>query len=140
MNFSFCCLFYFIIFKFITVNVNGLRNPNKRMPFLQWLSCLSADFVCLQEIHFSSCAEADSWFSSYGFLALTSPGSVHSCGSVVLYRPTFVLAKASFDRQGRFVLAHFKKNDCKIQVYLFANYSFFLCVLLLVYSYFRSFV
>lgn len=99
------------MFTFITVNVNGLRDPNKRMSFLQWLSRLSADVVCLQEIHVFSCAEADSWFSPYGFLALTSPGSVHSCGSVVLYRPTFVLAKVSFDRQGRFVLAHFKKSD-----------------------------
>ena len=99
------------MFTFITVNVNGLRNPNKRMSFLQWLSHLSADFVCLQETHVSSCAEAVSWFSSYGFLVLSSPGSVHSCGSVILYRSTFVLASSVADRQGRFVLAHFKKDD-----------------------------
>lgn len=99
------------MFNFITVNVNGLRDHNKRMSFLQWLSHLSADIVCLQETHVSSCAEADFWFSSYGFLALSSPGSIHSCGSVILYRPTFVLVKSSIDRQGRFVLAHFKKDD-----------------------------
>lgn len=99
------------MFNFITVNVNGLRDHNKRMSFLQWLSHLSADIVCLQETHVSSCAEADFWFSSYGFLALPSPGSIHSCGSVILYRPTFVLVKSSIDRQGRFVLAHFKKDD-----------------------------
>jgi len=71
------------MFTFVSVNVNGLRDLNKRMSFLQWLSFLSADFVCLQETHVHSCAEADSWFSSYGFLALSSPGSVHSCGSVI---------------------------------------------------------
>lgn len=81
------------------------------MSFLQWLSHLSADVVCLQETHISSCAEADSWFSSYGFLALSSPGSVHSCGSVILYRSSFTLVKSFCDRSGRFVLAHFTKDD-----------------------------
>ena len=99
------------MFIFITVNVNGLRDPNKRISFLQRLSHLSADFVCLQETHVSSCAEADSWFSPYCFLALSSPGSVHSCGFVILYPPTFALTKSSADRQGQFVLAHFSKDD-----------------------------
>ena len=81
------------------------------MSFLQWLSHLSADIVCLQETHVSSCAEADSWFSSYGFLALSSPGSVHSCGSVILYRASFVLVKSFCDKAGRFVMAHFKRDD-----------------------------
>ena len=83
------------MFTIITVNVNGLRDPNKSMSFLQWLSHLSADVVCLQECHVLSCAEVDSWFSPYGCLALSSPGSVHSCGSVILYRSTFTLVKSS---------------------------------------------
>lgn len=96
--------------SFLTINVNGLRDLNKRLSFLQWLSHLAVDFVCLQETHVSSCSECDAWFSSYGFLTVASPGSAHSCGSVILYRPVFVLSKATFDNEGRFVLAHFERN------------------------------
>jgi len=99
------------MFSFITINVNDLHDPNNRMSFLQWLSHLSADIVCLQETRVSSCAEADSWFSSFGFLVHSSPGSIRLCGSVILYRPTFVLAKSFTDRDVRFVFMHFKKDD-----------------------------
>jgi len=91
------------MFTFITVIVNGVRNPNKRMSFLQWMSHLSVDIVCLQETHVSSCAEADSWFSSYGSPVASSPGSIDSSGSVILYLSTFVLAKSSVDRHGHFL-------------------------------------
>ena len=37
---------------FVTVNVDGLRDANKRAGLLHWLSHLSASFVCLQETHF----------------------------------------------------------------------------------------
>ena len=97
--------------SFITINTNGLRDVNKRLSFLQWLSCLSIDFVCLQETHVSSCYECDSWFSHHGFLCVASPGSVHSCGSVILYRSKFELKQRSFDSAGRFVYAVFSLND-----------------------------
>lgn len=96
--------------SFLTINVNGLRDRNKRLSFLQWLSHLAVDFVCLQETHVSSCSECDAWFSSYGFLTVASPGSAHSCGTVILYRPVFVVSKVTFDNEGRLVLAHFKRN------------------------------
>ena len=96
--------------SFLTINVNGLRDHNKRLSFLHWLSHLAVDFVCLQETRVSSCFECDSWFSSYGFLALTSPGSTCLCGSVILYRSLFTLSKAAFDSEGRFVLAHFTRS------------------------------
>ena len=96
------------MFCFLTLNVNGLRDPNKRMSFLQWLSHMAVDFVCLQETHVSSCFECASWFSPYGFLIVASPGTAHSCGTVILYRSTFELSRSSFDAGGRFVSAHFK--------------------------------
>lgn len=36
------------------------------------------------------------------FLAVTSPGSTRSCGSVILYRLTFSLSKVAFDNEARF--------------------------------------
>lgn len=97
--------------SFLTLNINGLRDPNKRLSFLQWLSRLSVDFVCLQETHILSCVECEAWFSSYGFMTFASPGSVHSCGTVILYRPKFELTNSVSDPDGRFVLAHFKHRE-----------------------------
>ena len=102
--------------NFVTLNVNGLRDANKRASLLQWLSHLSASFVCLQEVHTSSCDEAQRWFSSYGFEVVASPGSIHSCGTVLLYRPTFNLLKVTRDSVGRLVLCEFSFHDRTFRV------------------------
>ena len=91
------------------------------MCFLQRLSHQSVDFVCVQETHVSSCTEADSWFSSYAFLAVSSPGTVHSCGSVILYRLTFTFTKSHIDRHGHFVLAHLRKMILCLESYAFMH-------------------
>ena len=90
--------------------MNGLRDPNKRMSFLQWLSHLEVDFVCIQELHITTCVECDLWFSASGFSVVASPGTLHSCGSAILYRPSFSLSKSFIDSGGRFVLAHFNRD------------------------------
>ena len=84
-------LFIFLLMALtvISVNVNGLRNENRRLGFLQWLSHLSPSVVCLQETHAVSSADLQSWFSGFGFLCAGSFGSVHSRGVAVLYRPIF---------------------------------------------------
>ena len=97
--------------SFLTLNVNGLRDTNKRLALLQWLSHLSLDFVCLQETHVLSPAECNTWFSSFGYLSLASPGASHSCGSVILYRPRFSLTNSWIEDDGRFLMAEFKHND-----------------------------
>ena len=98
------------------MNANGLRDQNKRLSFLHWLAQQSADFVCLQETHVSSASECSSWFSSYGFLSLASPGTVHSCGTVLLYRPCYTLWNSFSDAEGRLVVAKFSFNDISFHV------------------------
>ena len=98
--------------SFLTLNTNGLRDVNKRMALLHWLSHLSLDFAGLQETHVSSIAESNSWFPSYGFLSVVSPGSSHSCGSVILFRPRYSLLNSCTDSDSRFVLAEF--HDCDV--------------------------
>jgi len=71
----------------VSVNVNGLRDADKRLSFLQWLSHHSPSVVCLQETHGLSADELSQWFSQFGFLCLGSFGSSHSCGVAILYRP-----------------------------------------------------
>ena len=72
--------------------------------------------MCLQETHVTSPEECNSWFSPFGFLCLASPGSVHSRGSVLLYRPRFDLDSFQIDADGRFVMAGFKFHGISFRV------------------------
>ena len=100
----------------VTINANGIRESPKRHAFLQWLSNLRLHFACLQETHILSCADATSWFASSGFQAISSPGTNHSCGTILLYRPDFHLANSWTDREGRLVQGKFIKNEVTFRV------------------------
>lgn len=102
--------------RFFTLNVNGLRDPNKRMSFLQWLTRVSTDLICLQETHVTSESECASWFSSLGFSTLWSPGSSHSCGTVLLFRDSYSLCRSFTDSAGRFVCGVFDFNGISFNV------------------------
>ena len=93
----------------LTLNCNGIRDQSKRAGLVQWLRSLpvSADIVCLQETHCLSSAECSSWFLSSGFSAVVSPGSSHSCGCIVLFRPSLSLANSWCDVWGRYLQVEF---------------------------------
>lgn len=93
----------------ISLNINGIRSPDKRAGLSQWLRSLSVvpDVVCLQEVHHVSDAECQSWFLSSGFQSVVSPGSNKSCGCIILFRPSLSLVKFSMDDVGRFVMCEF---------------------------------
>lgn len=93
----------------ISVNVNGLRDRDKRAGFVQWLCSLPspADVVCLQECHCVSVDEVSFWFPGSGLLCAVSPGSNHSCGCIVLFRPTLSLIRSWSDDHGRFLQCEF---------------------------------
>ena len=102
----------------ITLNANGLRGVDKRSGLLQWLRSLPAivDVVCLQECHVSSQDECQSWFRSSGFSSAVSPGSVRSCGIIVLYRPLLSLVNSWCDSDGRFLLVEFSFRETVFRV------------------------
>ena len=89
------------MFRVLSINANGLRDANKRMSFAQWLIRLKIDFLCIQELHTTSCHECFTWFSPFGFECITSPGSARSCETALLYRPKFNAVKSSFNSDGR---------------------------------------
>lgn len=72
----------------IYVTVNGLRDENRRLGFLQWLSHLSSSVVCLQMC----------------FLSAGTFGSVHSRAVTILYRPSFECCSVVCEFDGCFVL------------------------------------
>ena len=90
-----------------TLNINGLRDCNKRLGFLHWLCRSNFDVVCLQEVHTLSSEECSLWFSSTGFQAVVSPGSNRARGTVVLFKPSLSLTSSFCDDAGRFVLCDF---------------------------------
>ena len=84
----------------ISINVNRLRDGNKRTGLLQFLRCLpnppppsppKPDLVCLQELHCVSEAEVRDWFRSSGFSVLASPGSSRSCGCAIFHKSKLTL-------------------------------------------------
>ena len=61
-----------------------------------------------------------SWFSSSGFDFVLSPGSIHSCGCIVLFRPSLSLVNSWCDTDGQFVQCEFSflgKSFCICCVY-----------------------
>ena len=54
-----------------------------------------------------SSEECSSWFSYSGLSFVVSPGSINSCGCIVLYRPVLSLVSSSSDSNGRFLLCNF---------------------------------
>ena len=93
----------------ISLNINGIRSPDKHLGFSHWLRSLSVvpDVVCLQEMHSESDVECHSWFRSSGFLSVVSPGSNKSRGCIILDRPVLSLVKLWSDDDGRLLQCEF---------------------------------
>ena len=93
----------------ISLNINGIRSPDKCAGLLQWLRSLPVvpNVVSLQEVHCVSDAQCQSWFLSSGFQSVVSPGSNKFCGCIILFCPSLTLVKVSTDDVGRFVMCKF---------------------------------
>ena len=101
--------FFVMARSVLTLNCNGIRDLSKRSGLVQWLRSLpvNVDVVCLQETHCVSDAECLLWFQSSGFSSVVSGGSVHSCGCIVLFRPSLTLSNSWCDVDGRFLQCEF---------------------------------
>ena len=60
--------------------------------------------------------ECSAWFSSYGYMSVSSSGTNHSCGVVVLYRPGYYVTKSWIEPGGRFATLEFKHQDVTFRV------------------------
>lgn len=100
------------------MNVNGLRQADKRAGLVHWLRSLPSviDIICLQETHCISVLEGQSWFRSTGLSCAVSPGSNHSSGVVMLFRPHISLLRSWPDQSGRHLLAEFRSSDTVFRV------------------------
>ena len=92
----------------ISINVNGLRDPDKRAGLIQWLHALPRLMlsVCKNVIVFTM-EECTLWFPSSGLFCAVSPGSNHSCGCIVFLRPSLSVVRSWYDDHGRFFQCEF---------------------------------
>ena len=97
----------------LSINCNGLRDPQKKSGFLQWLRGFrcTVDVVFVQEAHCVSSGECKSWFRSSGLSSVVSPGSNKSCGCIVLFRPVLSFVKSWTDSDVRFLQCEFQFRD-----------------------------
>ena len=113
----------------ITLNAQGLRGAESRLVFFQWLSCVDANCVCVQERHATSIQEFSSWVEDYNARAAqhqkwcceSSPGSARSCGVAILYHPAFQVVNVRRDDSdgrpdGHLVVVEFSGNNLDFQV------------------------
>ena len=63
-----------------------------------------------------SSEERLSWFSFSRLSFVVSPGTINSCGFIVLYRPVLSLVSSSSDSSGRFLLCNFSFRDVPARV------------------------
>jgi exonuclease III len=98
--------------RFLTLNVNGLRDHSKQQRLLNWFSSFtpSLDIICLQETHLLSDAELSSWFANVSYSVFGCHHKNHSSGVCILYKPTFSITDLSITPSGRFVKADFHSS------------------------------
>ena len=102
--------------NFLSLNVCGIRDANKRMSLMQWLSHRRLDIVCLQETLAVSASESSAWFSPYGFLTVSTVGSARARGLAILYRPRLILNRCWVELCGRFSMAEFMNGNFLFRV------------------------
>ena len=100
-------LFLVTMLSIITLNVCGMRNPNKRAQIFNFCRQHKFDIVCLQECHIKNQSEVTQWEKEWGGRALWSLSSSHSKGVGILISPSthFEISKQFCDTEGRVVCA-----------------------------------
>lgn len=77
-------LFFFILLvtvKLITLNVNGISYPVKRVGLVRSGCVISL----VRDTHITDVTEASSWFSASSLLTVIAPGTVHSCSQFIIF-------------------------------------------------------
>ena len=91
--------------KIISININGLNDHRKRTALVDWLRCMKADVVCLQETHSPSHESARKWFANSGYRVASSSLTSKSAGVAILVKDNYKITKIIKDEDGRYVQA-----------------------------------
>ena len=91
--------------KIISLNINGLNDHLKRTALVDWLRCMKADVVCLQETHSPSHESARKWFANSGYRVASSSLKSKSAGVAILVKDKYKITKIIKDEDGRYIQA-----------------------------------
>ena len=117
MNFHF--FIWIQMFNLVSLNINGLNDPLKGTALIDWVKCLKADIVCLQETRASSHESIRKWFANSGYRIASSCHTNKSAGTAILVKDTFKIIKIIKDDAGRFVQVLVFFFSAKISLVLF---------------------
>ena len=93
----------------LTLNVNGMRDSQKRSRIFQFCKSLGVDFALLQETHIVNQDEVHTWSFEWGGGLHASFGSTSSCGTILVSpRWTSLVGKVDSDHEGRLVCVTIK--------------------------------
>ena len=98
--------------KVISLNVRGIRNPNKRRAIFCYLKQQKANIFCLQETY-SQPDDEKIWSAEWGGKIFFCHGTAHSKGVCILANPnsTFNLDVVQTDHQGRILIPKLKISE-----------------------------
>ena len=97
------------VYKFLSLNVRGLRNREKRRSIFAYLKNQKATVYLLQET-FSNPRDEKVWAAEWGGQIFYSHGSDHSKGVCILIKPNSTVHAdvVELDTNGRFIILRLK--------------------------------
>jgi len=95
--------------KILSLNVRGIRNPNKRRAMFCYLKQQKATIFCLQETY-SQLDDEKIWLAEWGGKILFCHGTAHSKGVCILLNPNSSINfdVVQSDHQGRILISKLK--------------------------------
>ena len=99
--------------RLISLNVNGIRDNNKRRTIFFWLKEQEADLYLLQETHCESQNDINNWSHEWGGEAFWSLGTNYAKGVAILIKPNLdiKIKNPDFDTHGRHVAVNIEIDD-----------------------------
>ena len=97
----------------VSINVNGIRDSEKRKVIFHWLKIQNFDICLLQETHCGTKDEVNYWSKEWKGKSLWSNGTSSSRGVACLFKHNLDLdiCHSERDPNGRFVSADVKIDD-----------------------------
>ena len=101
---------------FVSLNVNGIKDKDKRNGIFKWLKEQNADVYMLQETHAVSDEEINQWSIEWNGQIYASNGTNFSRGVAMLVKPNLKLDMKLLekDTDGRLLLAEKTCDDKKL--------------------------
>ena len=90
------------MYNLVSLNINGLNDHLKGTALIDWLKCMKADIVCLQETQHASHRTTQGWFRNSGFRVASSSTSVKRCRTAILVKDLYTITQVRKDDDGRF--------------------------------------